>query len=216
MNKAVYFITTPRLQLRCWEPADAGALKEAVDSSLESLRPWMPWAHQEPEPVEKKIERIHRFRRDFADRKHLAFGIFPAGHHRVLGSVSIAWRVAPDVANFGYWLRSDAVGQGYATEAVLGCMFASFMAFGSPTAEIYCDPANQRSAAIPTRLGYAALPSAIRQTADHRDRLSLIWRMDRATFRQTHQSKAGFSVYNDQRELLFPTEPPSDRATSVV
>ena len=36
--------------MRCWEPRDAPLLKEAVDSSLDHLRPWMPWAHDEPQP----------------------------------------------------------------------------------------------------------------------------------------------------------------------
>ena len=41
-----YRIVTERLVLRCWEPRDAAALKEAVDASLDHLRPWMPWAQQ--------------------------------------------------------------------------------------------------------------------------------------------------------------------------
>src|ERR1700759_5294954 len=36
-----YRIETERLVLRCWNPADAEALKEAVDASIEHLLPWM-------------------------------------------------------------------------------------------------------------------------------------------------------------------------------
>src|SRR5262249_24384090 len=39
-----YRIVTERLVLRCWEPSDAAALKEAVDASIDHLLPWMPWA----------------------------------------------------------------------------------------------------------------------------------------------------------------------------
>jgi hypothetical protein len=36
-----YRIETERLVVRCWEPRDAPLLKEAVDASLDHLRPWM-------------------------------------------------------------------------------------------------------------------------------------------------------------------------------
>ena len=39
-----YRIETERLVIRCWNPADAPLLKEAIDSSLEELQAWMPWA----------------------------------------------------------------------------------------------------------------------------------------------------------------------------
>lgn len=77
MNTALpYRILTARLLLRCWELENAPALKDAIDSSLEHLRAWMPWAHHEPEPIEKKIARITGFRADFAARKCLNYGIF--------------------------------------------------------------------------------------------------------------------------------------------
>ena len=51
MNDPPYRIVTERLVVRCWEPRDAPLLKEAVDSSLDDLRPWMPWAYDEPQTV---------------------------------------------------------------------------------------------------------------------------------------------------------------------
>ena len=44
-----YRIVTERLVLRTWEPRDAPLLKEAVDSSIDHLLPWMPWAAHEPQ-----------------------------------------------------------------------------------------------------------------------------------------------------------------------
>ena len=38
-----YRIETERLVLRCYDPEDAPLLKDAVDRSLDHLRPWMPW-----------------------------------------------------------------------------------------------------------------------------------------------------------------------------
>lgn len=41
-------IITERLVLRCWYEADLELAREAIGSSLEHLRPWMPWALDEP------------------------------------------------------------------------------------------------------------------------------------------------------------------------
>ena len=38
--------------VRCWDPRDAPLLKDAVDSSLEHLRQWMPWAYDEPQEID--------------------------------------------------------------------------------------------------------------------------------------------------------------------
>lgn len=46
-----YRIHTQRLVVRCWEPRDAPLLKAVLDESLDHLRPWMPWAQNEPEPL---------------------------------------------------------------------------------------------------------------------------------------------------------------------
>jgi hypothetical protein len=51
--------------LRCYDPKDAPLLKEAIDSSLGHLRPWMPWAKNEPLPLEQKIELLRTFRGEF-------------------------------------------------------------------------------------------------------------------------------------------------------
>jgi RimJ/RimL family protein N-acetyltransferase len=53
-----YRVRTRRLVLRCWEPADAEALNAAIDASLEHLRPWMPWANDEPADLQARIERL--------------------------------------------------------------------------------------------------------------------------------------------------------------
>jgi hypothetical protein len=48
---------TKHVVVRCWEPRDAPLLKEAVDSSLDELRPWLPWALDEPQTPEQKVPR---------------------------------------------------------------------------------------------------------------------------------------------------------------
>jgi hypothetical protein len=50
---------------RCWEPRDAPLLKEAVDSSIDHLLPWMPWAAGEPQTLDEKVRLLRRFRGQF-------------------------------------------------------------------------------------------------------------------------------------------------------
>ena len=179
-------------------------MKDAIDSSLEHLRAWMPWADHEPESVAQKTERIVKFRDAFETRQFLTYGIFPPGERRMIGNISINWRVSPDMADLGYWIRASETGHGYASEAAIGCMFATFLVLGNPSVEIFCDPKNKRSAAIPARLGFSPMEHQPRKTAEGPDRMSQIWRMDRATFSTLHGSTAGFAVRDRQGRLLAP------------
>lgn len=165
----------------------------------------MPWARREPEPLEQKVNRIRKFKEVFEAQTGFVYGIFKAGETRVIGSVSINWRVSKDVADLGYWLRFGETGCGFAGEAVLGCMFASFFVLDQTTAEIYCDLANHRSAALPARLGFTPSYPDVRKDADGHDRVSQIWRMNIKAFRSHHGAKSGFRVLDKEGQLLWPS-----------
>lgn len=62
-----------------------------------------------------------------------------------------------DRVEIGYWLRSDATGQGYATEAVQSLLMAVERLPGVRSVEIHCDARNRASAAVPHRLGFELL-----------------------------------------------------------
>src|SRR5436190_2199416 len=64
-----YRVRTTRLLLRCWEPSDAPALIASIESNLDHLRQWMPWAATEPEAVEAKARRLQKFRARFDRRR---------------------------------------------------------------------------------------------------------------------------------------------------
>ncbi|HLX74005.1 MAG TPA: GNAT family N-acetyltransferase, partial [Terriglobales bacterium] len=111
-----YRIVTPRLVIRSWQPEDAVKLKQAIDSSVEHLRPWLPWAQNEPEPLERKHERIRRWRGDFDLGLDFIYGVFDRAEERVLAGTGLHNRVGPDAREIGYWVRADSSGQGIATE----------------------------------------------------------------------------------------------------
>jgi len=149
-----YLIRTERLVVRCWEPRDAPLLKNALDESLDHLRPWMPWAADEPKPLEDKAELLRQFRGRFDLGEDFVFGIFDRGESEVIGGTGLHTRVGPDAVEIGYWIRASRVGQGYASEATAALTRVAFRVCGVDRVEIRIDPANAASLRIPRRLGF--------------------------------------------------------------
>ena len=149
-----YRIVTPRLLIRCWQPQDAAKLKEAVDSSVEHLRRWLPWAANEPEPLEGKLERIRRWRGDFDLGLDFVYGVFDLVKARVLGGTGLHNRVGPDAREIGYWVRADSIGKDVATEFSAALTRVAFEVDKLSRVEIHVVVGNEASAAVPRKLGY--------------------------------------------------------------
>jgi len=149
-----YAIRTERLLLRCWDPADAAALKEALDSSLDHLRPWMPWAAAEPQPLAEKVALLRRFRGSFDLGQDYVYGVFDGGGGDVLGGTGLHTRVGDRAFEIGYWIRASRIGEGLATELSAALTRVAFEVCGVDRVEIRVDPRNERSAAIPRKLGF--------------------------------------------------------------
>lgn len=147
-------IQTPRLLLRCYRVSDAPLLKHAIDSSLDHLRPWMPWMLNEPSPLSVIEARLATFREQFIAGRDWVYGIFDPTETEVLGGTGLHPRIGPDALEIGYWLRADVTGRGLATEAISALTAAGFAAFAARRLEIRCDPRNVRSMGVPRRLGY--------------------------------------------------------------
>jgi RimJ/RimL family protein N-acetyltransferase len=187
-------LATDRLVIRCWQPQDAPLLKEALDSSLDHLRPWMPWAHDEPKPLEEKIDLLRGFRAAFDQGEDFVYGVFDAEEQRVLGGSGLHRRVGELGLEIGYWIRADAVGRGLATEAAAALTHAGLAVEGIDRIEIHCDPRNQASAAVPRKLGYtheATLRRRLRD-ADGAPRDVMIWTLFADAF--SASACAGYAV----------------------
>ncbi len=50
---------------------DAPLLATAIAGSLDHLRPWMPWAHDEPQDLQQKVNLLRRFRAEFDREENL-------------------------------------------------------------------------------------------------------------------------------------------------
>ena len=152
-----YRIVTRRLVVRCWEPRDAPLLKEAIDSSLDHLRPWMPWAQHEPQTLAEKVELLREFRGQFDLGDNSVYGIFDAAEERVLRR----HRAAPadrrrarsrsatgsGPTPTGQGLRDRVDGRAHPGRRSRSATWS-----GSRST---AHPRTSRSAAIPRKLGYA-------------------------------------------------------------
>lgn len=184
MPGPAYRIQTPRLVLRCWNPTDAPLLAEAVTASVEHLRPWMPWAHAEPEELEAKVQRLRMFRAKFDMDQDYVYAIFTPDETEVVGGTGMHPRVGEGAMEIGYWISARHIGQGYATEASAALTRVAFEVNGLERMEIRCDPRNERSASVPRKLGYtldATLRGRVRGV-DGTMRDAMVWSLLRAEY----------------------------------
>jgi RimJ/RimL family protein N-acetyltransferase len=154
MSDPPYRIVTERVVARCWEPHDAPALKEAVDSSIDHLRPWMPWAADEPQTLDEKVQLLRRFRGQFDLGQNFVYGLFARDESEVVGGSGFHTRVGDDAFEIGYWIRASKEGQGLTTEVTAALTRVGFELCGVDRIEIQTEPANERSMRIPLKLGY--------------------------------------------------------------
>lgn len=151
---APYRIETERLVIRCYEPRDASLLKDAVDSSLDHLRPWMPWAEAEPQTLEEKTALIKHFRSQFDLGDNFVMGIFSADETVQVGGTGLHPRIEPGGLEIGYFVRASATRQGYVTESTAALTRVGFEICEADRIEIRIDPANEASKGVPRKLGY--------------------------------------------------------------
>jgi RimJ/RimL family protein N-acetyltransferase len=145
-----YRVETERLVLRCWDPADADALDDAVAESIEELRVWMPWAAQPFE--EPTIEILRRFRGGFDLGADFAYAILShAGE--LLGATGLHTGDGTGL-EIGYWIRTSRTGEGFATEAAAALSRVALELCGVERVDIRIEPENEPSLRIPRRLGY--------------------------------------------------------------
>jgi RimJ/RimL family protein N-acetyltransferase len=128
-------VHTPRLVLRRQRPEDAPLIRDAIDTSLAHLRASVAWAQTEPTPLAVLAQRLAESARAFDSGDAWVFTILDATAQRALGAAglepaepALTALVGPDAVETGYWLRADATGHGYATEATAALTELAFTA----------------------------------------------------------------------------------------
>jgi RimJ/RimL family protein N-acetyltransferase len=193
-----YRVTTNRLVIRCWNPSDAPLLKDSIDRSIEHLRPWMPWAMNEPSPVEARVQWLRHCRAEFDLGRDFTYGIFAGDERTVIGGTGLHTRQGPAAREIGYWIGAAHVRQGYATETAAALTRVAFLVDGVDRVEIHCDPRNTASAAVPRSLGYAC-EATLKCRVKGSDGLlhdSMIWTMMKEAFADSPCAQAALEAYD--------------------
>jgi RimJ/RimL family protein N-acetyltransferase len=142
-----------RVTARRYTEDDAGALHAAIAASRSHLARWLPGFEHE-RPLDEIRESIRRGLAQWAQRENFSMGMF-LRDGMLLGDLRLRptnWQIpAFDIA---YWLRPDAIGCGYASEAVWLLTSCAFERLHARRVAISCEPRNERSANVPRRLGY--------------------------------------------------------------
>jgi RimJ/RimL family protein N-acetyltransferase len=194
-----YRIETERLVIRCYDPRDAALLKDAIDSSLDHLRVWMPWAGDEPQTLEEKTDLLKRFRSQFDRGENFVMGIFSPDESVQLGGTGLHPPSDPGGLEIGYFIRASATRQGYVTESTAALTRVGFEICGADRIEIRIDPENEASLGVPRKLGF----------------------VEEATLRRRLPGKAGgpardVTVFTMFREDFDPAIAPDLRAFDAV
>jgi RimJ/RimL family protein N-acetyltransferase len=199
-----YRVVTARLVIRCWHPADAALLKEAVDVSLEHLRPWMPWAAHHPQALQDSIDLLRQFRGKFDLGQDYTYGIFSRDERLVVGGTGLHPRGGEGGREIGYWIRGDQINRGYATETAAALTRVGFEVEKLRRIGIHCDVANIRSAAVPPKLGYtheATLRRRLRG-GDEQFHDEMVWTMLGEEYAGSPASQMPYEAYDAAGRLI--------------
>lgn len=192
-----YRIETKRLILRCYNPSDAQMLANSVTESVEHLKPWMPWAHNEPQGIEAREERLRNYRGMFDLQRDYVYGIFNREETRLLGGTGLHTRLGESQLEIGYWVHKDFVRQGLVTESTAALIKVAFEIIHVHRIEIHCDPGNLASAAVPRKLGFThegTLREKTRFLDDWSD--SMIWGLLESEYPNSPSAKAEIKVFD--------------------
>ena len=152
------------LGVRPLEAEDAAELYALIDANRGHLARWMPWAAEEPKPVEEKAQLLRSFRGRFDLDEDFVYGIFTPDEHEVIGGTGLHTRVGPGALEIGYWIRASRTGNGYAREATAALTKAAFRACAVDRVEIRVDPKrpdDYRLGVGPNRYPYEAVVTGL-------------------------------------------------------
>lgn len=155
-----------RLTIRRPEPGDGAEVNAAVRETWDDLHEWMPWALSRPS-VEDTEEVVRRAHAKFIEREDLMLLVFLKGTGTLVGGSGlhrIDWRVPS--FDIGYWCRKRFQGQGYITEAAGAIADFAERELKAKRLVITCDAENERSLAIPPRIGFT-LEAKLRNQRRH-------------------------------------------------
>jgi len=140
------------LVIRRWQLRDAEAVLRAIEASYDQIHAWMSWLDGPP-TLARQREFVAAAAVSWPADGNCNYGIFdPRG--TLLGVLGLHDRVGRGKLEIGYWCHSGHTGRGVITRTAGALTEIALALPGIDHIQICCDAANERSAAVPRRLGY--------------------------------------------------------------
>ena len=96
---------------------DAQAICEAIQISKAELMPWMDWCRPDYS-IEVTLDWLSHQPQSWEEGSNYQFAVFDQNGHQFLGACGLNHiNRYYQIANLGYWIRSDRIGEGIATGA---------------------------------------------------------------------------------------------------
>jgi ribosomal-protein-serine acetyltransferase len=147
-------LETSRLILTPVDTSDARDLWAAVEASRAHLEPWLPWV-----PFNTDAEASFRYAEasaaDWDNARACRFGIRDRIGRRLVGVVGLeAFAHLHQSVELGYWLRTDACGKGFMTEAARATVDWALHTLNAHRIRVAAATDNHASLGVIRRLGF--------------------------------------------------------------
>lgn len=154
------------IRLRLLEDTDADRLFAMIDACRDYLGRWLPWVRHNTE-VDDSVDFIHRARRKFGRDESIQTGMVYRG--TLCGVVGVHLDEHGQKGEVGYWIHRDFQGHGIVTRSCRALLDYVFEHRRLHRAVVRAATDNERSRAIPERLGFTH-EGTMREAGRHTDR----------------------------------------------
>ena len=153
MNTETFSISVrDNLTLRFIQQDEAEALYALVDKNRAYLRKWLNWVDKQTGP---EVSRVNILNRIEEARKGEALDLGICLEGKLIGSMGFNKIVKESRrAEIGYWISQEYQKQGIMTDCVRVLISYGFKELNFHRIEIHCSTKNEKSSAIPERLGF--------------------------------------------------------------
>jgi ribosomal-protein-serine acetyltransferase len=145
-------VVSPGLELRQFQFEDAEEIFAAADRNRAYLREWLPWVDHTHSAAD-----VRTFIEAALEQHDAGLGpncaIVLDG--KIVGSIgSHRFNMADRNCSIGYWIDAASQGKGIVTQCSATLLDYLFGEVGMHRVEIRCGTGNERSCAVPERLGF--------------------------------------------------------------
>lgn len=146
-------LLTARLLLRPYEPADAPAFAALLLANQARIQVSFPERVQAVLAPGGALTSIQNFMQDWRTGRFYVLGIWQRATDHYLGDICLLPH-PPIGGEIGYYLATEAEGQGYAREALEAVAAFGFGTLGLTSLTIRCYASNERAQAVARAIGF--------------------------------------------------------------